>query len=84
MAFSETHSNTWQGEVFLAGAGFAINGQFIDRADNWENRAAGMPAFQGPWLISYQMLLRVELLIVVILKASQLPNAYKGHTSVHV
>lgn len=43
-----------------------------------------MPAFQGPWLISYQMLLRVELLIVVILKASQLPNAYKGHTSGHV
>lgn len=48
VAFSETHSNTWQGEVFLAGAGFAINGQFIDRADNWENRAVGMLAFQGP------------------------------------
>lgn len=47
MACSETHSNTWQGEVFLAGAGFAINGQFIDRADNWENRAEGMLTFQG-------------------------------------
>lgn len=25
----------------IAGAGFAINGQFINRTDNWENRTAG-------------------------------------------
>ena len=48
MPLSETYSNTWQDEVFIAGAGFAINGQFINRADNWENRAVGMLAFQGP------------------------------------
>lgn len=47
MTFSKTYSNTWQGEVFLAGAGFAINGQFIDGADNWENRAVGNAGIPG-------------------------------------
>lgn len=47
MALSEMHSNTWQDEVFIAGAGFAINGQFINRADNWENRAVGNAGIPG-------------------------------------
>jgi len=42
MAPSEIHSSTWQLEVSIAGAGFAISGQFINRPDNWENRAAGV------------------------------------------
>lgn len=42
-----TYSNTWQDEVFIAGAGFAINGQFINRADNWENRAVGNAGIPG-------------------------------------
>lgn len=53
MALSETRSSTWQGEVFLAGAGFAINGQFINRADNWENRAGedgSIPGASGDFL----------------------------------
>jgi hypothetical protein len=53
VSLSEMYSNTWQGEVFLAGAGFAINGQFINRADNWENRAmekAGIPGASGDFL----------------------------------
>lgn len=53
MALFEIRSNTWQGEVFLAGAGFAINGQFINRADNWENRTvgnAGIPGASGDFL----------------------------------
>lgn len=75
VAFSEMHSNTWQGEVFLAGAGFAINGQFIDRADNWENSGKECWHSRGRGLIAYQMGLGVELLIVVILKESQLAHA---------
>lgn len=41
MAPFEIHSSTWQLEVSIAGAGLAISGQFINRADNWENRASG-------------------------------------------
>lgn len=47
MALSEMHSNTWQDEVFIAGAGFAINGQFINRSDNWENRPVGNAGIPG-------------------------------------
>lgn len=36
------YSSIWQLEVSIAGAGFAINGQFINRTDNWENRAEGV------------------------------------------
>lgn len=32
----------------MAGVWFAINGQFINRSDNWENRAWGMLAYQTP------------------------------------
>lgn len=41
LASFEVHSSTWQLEVSIAGARFAISGQFINRADNWENRASG-------------------------------------------
>lgn len=40
MASFEVHSSPWQLEVSIAGGGFAISGQFINRADNWENRAS--------------------------------------------
>lgn len=42
MASFEMYSSTWQLEVSLAGAGFSISGQFINRADNWENRVVGV------------------------------------------
>lgn len=41
LAHSELFAYIWQDEVFVAGVGFAINGECINRADNWENRAEG-------------------------------------------
>lgn len=50
VAHFEIHSSTWWLEVSIAGAGFAICGQFINRADNWENRALehSIPEPVGP------------------------------------
>lgn len=41
----------------MAGAGFAINGQFINRADNWENRVCMCWGGRGSRILAFHTLI---------------------------